>query len=394
MKNSEYMELLKSAIGNESKITEVLSISKTSELQQYLISLGLNPELTELAAVVEITRDGLSNILRNPDCEITDTGITYNKENSLRVEKNGRFYLSDTSYFAKSKDTDEVIFYQYGSIVHETHIINNYGAVIYHETAGVSPFAGEYSDAERTISDGFPMVITESTDGASYGFSDRSVDFGHPIYPTSKKSEFQENYYTFGSRYPKLKEWYDSYFPMRGKDEFECTSVLNEKQHQLDIEKLNLEISDHHRFLRDVNLSNTENQKKLDKLLEYIKKLGKRTPIGKSVADKILRSLSKIESPAKTRPEDRAPAINDSTMVDGRKETTLEKKQRLENNLARLKQEYSEAKGQSYYLKKQIDTIQQELSQIPLIGGSLSRKASKISKTKSSKSTYEDGQEY
>ena len=394
MNNSEYIELLKSAIGNESKITEVLSISKTSELQQYLISLGLEPKLTELAAVVEITRDGLSNILKIPDCEITDTGITYNRGNSLRIEKNGKFHLSDTSYFVKSKDSDEVIFYQHGSIVHETHIINNYGAVIYHETAGVSPYAGEYSDAERTISDGFPMVITESTDGASYGFSDRSVDFGHPIYPTSKKSEFQENYYTFGSRYPKLKEWYDSYFPMRGKDEFECTSVLNEKQHQLDIEKLNLEISDHHRFLRDVNLSNTENQEKLDKLLEYIKKLGKRTPIGKSVADKILESLSKIEPPAKTRPEDQAPPINDSNMIDGRKETTLEKKQRLENNLSHLKQEYNEAKGQSYYLKKQIDTIQQELSKIPLIGGSLSRKASKISKTKSSKSTYEDGQEY
>lgn len=394
MKNSEYIELLKSAIGDESKISEVLSISNTSELQQYLISLGLDPKLTELAAVVEITRDSLSNILKNPDCEITDTGITYNKGNSLRIEKDGKFYLSDTSYFAKSKDADEVIFYQQGSIVHETHIINRYGAVVYHETAGVSPFAGEYSDAERTISDGFPMIVTESTDGATYGFSDKSIDFGHPIYPNSKKSEFQENYYTFGSRYPKLKEWYDSYFPMHGKDEFECTAILNEKQHQLDIEKLNLEISDHHRFLRDVNLSNAEKQEKLDKLLEYIKKLGKRTPIGKSVADKILGNLSKIEPPAKTRPEDQAPAINDSNMVDGRKETTLEKKQRLENNLARLKQEFSEAKGQSYYLKKQIETIQQELSKIPLIGGTLSRKASKIAKAKPSKSTYEDGQEY
>ena len=260
MNNSEYIKILKNAIGNESKITEVLSISKTSDLQQYLISLGLNPELTELAAVVEITRDALSNILKYSDCQITDTGITYNKGNSLRIEKDGRFYLSDTSYFTKTKDTDEVIFYQQGSIVHETHIINIYGAVVYHETAGVSPFAGEYSDAERTLLDVFPMIIAESTDGASYGFSDRSIDFGHPVYLTSKKSEFQENYYTFGSRYPKLKEWYDSYFPMRGKDEFECTSILNEKQHQLDIERLSLEISDHHRFLRDINLSNAEKQ--------------------------------------------------------------------------------------------------------------------------------------
>lgn len=389
MKNSDFIEALKSAIGNERKISELLSHSNISALQQYLISIGVDSNLTHLAAVMEITRTELANILKHPNCEITSQGIKYN-DDSLYVE-DGTFYLSHNKSFSKGKNDNEILFYHSAPELCTETTINEYGAVIYTQSSGNSPFAGEYSTCARTILNNFPMVKTYSTDGASYIFSEEAVDFGHPLYPDSKKSEFQENYYTYGNIYPKLKEWYDTYFPMQNKDEFECTSFLNQRQFELDINKLTADISKYTSSIAEQNSNNAQKQENLNNLLEYIKRLQKRNPIGKLVADRILGKVATIRPQKATKRSESSETSQPPQPVKNENESLFEKKSRLKATLANLKKEYGKVSAESCYLKEEISTIQEELSQIPLIGNRLYKSATK--KTTKKSASYADGPE-
>ena len=241
MNNSEFIKFLQDSVGDGEKVSRVLAISNIQEIKNFLISLGVKPELTELAGFVELTRSSLSTILLNNNAQISEKEISYGENQKVYVDEKGILHLSDNKTL-EEQPNGYVHYYENGSILFEKHVINEYGAVIYSSTSGNPPFSGEYTIIERRMGDNLPTVYVESTDGASYGISDTSIDFGPTTNPTTKHTEFQDNYYTYCKHYPKLKEWYASRFPMKDKDEFACTDVLNNAQCALEIDKLEKDI--------------------------------------------------------------------------------------------------------------------------------------------------------
>lgn len=364
----EYVKLLREAFKDKSKVNEALSYENTSLLQSYLFNMGVNPELLEYAAVVEYVREDLRKVLTEAEkCNITEKGIdsifySYSKEGSqIKAEVNGGILSSRNARVNNPKENGEVVITELISNI----VINKFGAVEYNGYVGM--FAGEYSERSRKQEHGKPIAVVEASDGATYGYERKLEDFGNPLDPSNQERDFKENYELFGGLYPRLQKWYEYYFPIYNKSIEEYSDMLKDNMLDIEIKELEAEIKFYQKGYLENVAQITKKSFKVGKMVGFVKSVKDKSPIGKKVAEKVLDKVRKIEKPQKDK-EAAEEAIPEC-------ETKEQKKARLQRKLERLKEKCNYSSRQKSYLNRVIQTIEQELDKIPLIGGAVNKAA-------------------
>ena len=238
----KFIEELNSSVGSKEKVSKLLSIKNLPVLLEYLRRIGVNPELLEYAAIVEFARyriiRELSYVKTSEECKVTDKGMEYkdwNLTEKMGVDEDGVFHLSSDEYFSMPDENGEV--YLMETRKGESKVkrkINKYGiADLEYNVYGGD---GWYTE-ERKKEGEIPYIIIDETDGATYGYTKKVVDFGRPVYINGLKSNFEENYYTYTSLFPRTKVWYDSYYWLADKDISEFSRKLDETDILLEIER-------------------------------------------------------------------------------------------------------------------------------------------------------------
>lgn len=369
----EFKTKLENAAGNKKEIESVLSYDNTRLLKSYLLKIGMNPIFTGDIGIIETIRLKLQNRLSydKVQCELTDTEIRAFgggfKETKMHADKDGGFYLSDTEYIKGPDINGNVYIIDSNPALHTTTKIGKYGNIESEFSNGGPGMSNEYSSFERIYEDNLPKVISEASDGASWGYHKETLDFGNPMNPENREKSFKENYELFTEEYPKLKIWYDKYFDRDEKSIEEYSDYLIQTQEEQEISELEQEISRYMNYLNEEKDIKTENYANLGRMIEYIKDFKKKSIVGKKVADKVLNNLKEIKKPElKAIPEE---------IEEKEEETNAEKKARLESRLKRLQVERINTGKEERYIDQLIRTTKIELRKIPLVGKKITQKA-------------------
>lgn len=371
-----YVELLQDAKNDPKKIEEVLSFENTGLFQVYLMRIGVNPELTEYAAVVERARRKVKKILEHSkECSVTENGITYHNYADKRFyAEDGKLYLEEGTFVTLPDENGKVKIVSPSNISSYVAIINRFGVLEGEYTHGGPGFSGEYTEFERKI-DGFvPIAHYEDTDGASYGISKNVADYGNPADCMDQSRTLKENYELYTRLYPRLGQWYEFYFSRYNMNLDEVSDFLVGKQEELECKQIEYEIN---RYLNEVCKNNHDTIKLKDRLrrmIGFIKSVREKSPVGKKVADKILAKVN--EELGKDR-EDEEVKEGDTT----EQEKTLTKKEATEKRLEKAKAQALNSHKKLKRYRRAVCAIEVELERIPLIGRSISKAAKRYEPT-------------
>lgn len=371
----KFIEDLNNAVGSKEKVNELLGIKNLPIFIAYLRRIGVKTELLEYAAVVDLTRLKVMREFvhaKSPDdCKVTDKGIEYkgwNVTEKIEVDENGVFRLSDSEYFTMPNEKGEV--YLNEDRKEETKVkrkINKYGiADLEYYVYGSD---GWYTE-ERKMDGEIPYILIDETDGATYGYTKKVVDFGQPVFVNGVKSNFEENYYTYTSLFPRSKVWYDSYYWLADKDISEFSKRLDDMDILYEIEREESNISEYERYCTKRESRITERKIKLGKLIAFLKTIKAKSPVGNEVATKILdsaKTVKRSECDKVSGGEDKKEEGKKINQKD-REETLQEKLERLRKKSEELRMRLKKLDADEEYYNKVIGIIEKEITDIPLIG--------------------------
>ena len=380
----KFIEELNSSVGSKEKVSKLLSIKNLPVLLEYLRRIGVNPELLEYAAIVEFARyriiRELSYVKTSEECKVTDKGMEYkdwNLTEKMGVDEDGVFHLSSDEYFSMPDENGEV--YLMETRKGESKVkrkINKYGiADLEYNVYGGD---GWYTE-ERKKEGEIPYIIIDETDGATYGYTKKVVDFGRPVYINGLKSNFEENYYTYTSLFPRTKVWYDSYYWLADKDISEFSRKLDETDILLEIEREEKSIEEFEGYCSKIEKRILDTKTRLGKIIAFLKTVKQKSPIGNEVASKILEAaklVKKLEDDTVGEEENKREEVKDSKVND-KKEDLEEKLERLREKSKELKVKLKKLENDERYYNGVIRVVEREITNIPLIGRRILSVASK-----------------
>lgn len=365
-----YIELLQDAKKDSQKIEEVLSFENTGLFQAYLIKIGVSPELTEYAAVVERARRKVKKILENSkECDVTENGITYKDLTERRFyAEDGKLYFEEGTFVTLPDENGKLKIVSPSNILSYVAVINRFGVLEGEYTRGGPGFSGEYSEFERKLDSSIPIAHYEETDGASYGISKDVVDYGNPADCMDQSRTLKDNYELYTRLYPRLGQWYEYYFSRYKMNLDEVSDFLIGKQEELECKPIEYEINKYLNQVCKDNHDTVELKCKLRRMVGFIKSVREKSLVGKKVADRI---LAKVSEELKKEREDEESKEDDITD----QEKTLTKKEAAEKRLEKAKKRALNSHKKLKRYRRAVSAIEIELERIPLIGRSINRAA-------------------
>ena len=233
-----YIRQMEKSMGRKDKIKEVLD--NEVAFKKYLVSLGMNPEWTELAAVMEIIKNRFSKNLKDRPrnfriresklfmgkTELAKTGLTHNNINLNEFELGDGEVLRYSPYTG----TIDYIKTKSKSNLEKREIDPKTGVVMRH----LKRFGGnasnelddDYYSAVEYVRDPNEPKVTYIT---SYKNANRKgeevsrnetveYDFGYPIELEKNGTTHRKTPIYFIKRYPRYEAWFNSRF--RSQDEY------------------------------------------------------------------------------------------------------------------------------------------------------------------------------
>lgn len=380
MEKSSYIEDLQKAAGDKEECEKVLG--NIAGLQQYLIQIGVKPELTQKAGFIFLAQEEMKFFLSKDSVRITDKGIVLPNRSMFIAGKNGgiKVFHHDSyedevvrsAYVEESEHSaDEITYIQDTQFIKTITNINSQGAMEKEIKYGKTPFANDYSERVRTVEDGIPIIIATFSDGASFNRTKKDIDLGNPFFISSTISEFYQNYETYIEEYPMLEGWYQDRFPGFKDDIKGYSENLRTEQLLLEIRSLEDKINLHEMSLNRRTADAEVLKRKLEQMIAFLKAKGDKNPLIRGTVNGIFKQLEALNN-GKVIPEEKQPTIEVPEEKD--KESLKEKKQRLASKLNNIQEREENANRHFSDLKISVDSIKIRVSAIPIIGTSLTKK--------------------